>query len=112
MNPRKMPAFKRWLSQAYPRLGEAWRRPRGKHSKVALKQKSKFKMPNPSYGAPRNLRFLHPSGFKEVLVFNLRSLDNVDPKTDAVKIAHVVGKRLRLQMVKKAEELKLKVFNP
>jgi large subunit ribosomal protein L32e len=112
VNPRKLPEFKRWLSQTYKRLSESWRRPRGKHSKIALKQKSKFKMPSPGYGAPKELRYLHPSGFKEVLVYNLRDLEKVDTKKEAIKIAHTVGKKKREEILKKAEELKIKVLNP
>ena len=69
-------------------------------------------MPSVGYGAPRQLRFLHPSGFKEVLVSSLKDLEKVDPKTEAIKIAHTVGKKKRQEILKKAEELKIKVLNP
>src|SRR5947209_2344948 len=112
MNPRKLPKFKRWMSQTYARLDESWRRARGMQSKIRRKEKSKFKMPNVGYGAPRNLRYLHPSGFREVLVHNMRELERIDPKKEAIKISHTVGRKKRTEILKKAEELKIKVLNP
>jgi large subunit ribosomal protein L32e len=112
MNPRKKPEFKRWMSQAYKRVKESWRKPRGIHSKVRIRKKGKIKMPSVGYGAPKELRFLHPSGLKEILVSNLKDLEKVDPKTQAIRIAHTVGEKKRKEIIKKAEELKIKILNP
>jgi len=112
MNPRKKPKFRRWMSQAYKRVKESWRRPRGIHSKVRIRKKGKIKMPSVGYGAPKELRFLHPSGLKEVLISNLKDLEKVDPKTQAIRIAHTVGEKKRKEIIKKAEEMKIKVLNP
>jgi large subunit ribosomal protein L32e len=112
MNPRKKPEFKRWMSQAYKRVKESWRKPRGIHSKVRIRKKGKIKMPSIGYGAPKELRFLHPSGLKEILVSNLKDLEKVDPKTQAIRIAHTVGEKKRKEIIKKAEELKIKILNP
>ena len=112
MNPRKKPKFRRWMSQAYKRVKESWRRPRGIHSKVRIRKKGKIKIPSVGYGAPKELRFLHPSGLKEVLISNLKDLEKVDPKTQAIRIAHTVGEKKRKEIIKKAEEMKIKVLNP
>jgi large subunit ribosomal protein L32e len=112
VNPRKKPKFRRWGSQNLKRLKSSWRKPRGLHSKIRVRKKSKIKMPSIGYGTPRKLKHLHPSGLKEVLVFNANGLQNVNPKEEAVKIAHSVGKRKREEILKKAEELKIKILNP
>ncbi|MGC8812558.1 MAG: 50S ribosomal protein L32e [Candidatus Aenigmatarchaeota archaeon] len=112
VNPRKKPKFLRQGAKAYKRLGEKWRRPRGMHSKLRRREKSKGKMPSPGYGAPRNLKHLHPSGYKEVLVHNVNELGKINPEKEAIKIAHTVGKKKREEILKKAEELKIKVLNP
>jgi len=113
MNPRKKPKFLRPMWEAYKRLKKVkWRRPRGLHSKVRKRMKGKRKIPSPGYGAPKNLRYLHPSGFKEVLVYNLKDLEKVNPEKEAIRIAHTVGKKKRQEIVKKAEEMKIKVLNP
>lgn len=112
VNPRKKPKFKRWMSQTYKRIKESWRRPRGLHSKIRVREKSKIKMPAIGWGAPKALRGLHPSGLKEVLVHNLKELEKVDPKKEAVKIFHAIGKKKREEILKRAKELRIKVLNP
>ncbi len=112
MNPRKKPSFTRWMSQSYARLGESWRHPRGRHTKVHRREKGKIRMPEIGWGAPKELRGKHPSGFYEVIVSSLKDLEKVDAKTQAVKISHTVGKKKRGEIVKKAEEMKIKVLNP
>jgi large subunit ribosomal protein L32e len=100
------------MSQTYKRVKESWRRPRGIHSKIRIRKKGKIKMPSVGYGAPKELRFLHPSGLKEVLVSNLKDLEKVDPKTQEIRIAHTVGEKKRKEIIKKAEEMKIKILNP
>jgi large subunit ribosomal protein L32e len=112
MNLRKKPEFRRWMSQAYRRVKPSWRKPRGRQSKIRAKLKGKLKMPTVGYGAPKELRYLHPSGFKEVLVYNVDDLSKVDPKEEAIRISSKVGKKKRMEILKKAEELKIKVLNP
>ena len=112
VNPKKKPRFLRQSATAYKRLGKKWRKPRGIQSKLLHHEKSRGKMPSPSYGAPKKLRGLHPSGFKEVLVCSLKDLDKIDNKKEAVKISGKVGKKKKLTIIKKAEELKIRVLNP
>jgi large subunit ribosomal protein L32e len=112
MNPRKKPKFRRWLSQTYRRVKKSWRRPRGSQSKVRKRIKGKIKMPSVGYGAPKKLRFLHPSGLKEILVSNLKDLEKVDPKKEAIRISAKVGKKKRAEILEKAKKMKIKVLNP
>jgi large subunit ribosomal protein L32e len=48
----------------------------------------------------------------EVLIHNFKELEKINPEKEAVKIASTVGKKKRQEIVKKAEELKVKVLNP
>lgn len=112
VNPRKLPKFRRWMSQVYKRIKPSWRRPRGWRSKIRLRKKGKFKMPSVSYGAPRELKYIHPSGYKEVLVYNVKDLEKINPEKEAIKIASTVGEKKRQKILKKAEELKIKILNP
>jgi large subunit ribosomal protein L32e len=82
------------------------------HNKIRRHERGKGKMPSPGYGAPRELRYLHPSGFKEILIFNLDGLNSIDKKSEAVKISHSIGGKKRKEILKKAEELKIRVLNP
>jgi len=111
MNPRKKPTFLRPNTRSRKRLGLKWRRVRGLHGKIRRHEKGKGKMPTIGYGAPKELRCLHPSGFREVLISNFNDLQKIDPKTEAARVSHSVGKKKKVEMLKKAEELKIKVLN-
>ena len=113
VNPRKKPKFLRQLWHAYKRLQKVkWRRPKGLQSKLRIKEKFKGNVPSKGWRAPKELRGLHPSGYKEVLVHNLKDLEKINPEKEAIRIASSVGKKKRLQILEKAKELKIKVLNP
>src|SRR6185369_14131589 len=61
---------------------------------------------------PRKARGLHPSGYNDILVFNTKDLIQIDPKKDAVRIAHGVGNKKRIDIVTEALKLKIKILNP
>lgn len=111
VNPRKKPDFVRPGSKMYKRVKESWRRPRGLHNKVRRKFKGRPQMPSISWGAPKDLKGKHPSGYEEVLVRNLKDLEKIDPKKQAARIARTVGKKKRMQILEKAKELGIKVLN-
>ena len=112
MNPKNKPEFLKQGVKYLKRVRPRWRRPRGRHSKLRVKEKSKGKMPNVGYRAPKSLRGLHPCGLKEVVVHNLKELSKINPKEEAVKIASTVGKKLRAKIIEKAKQLGLKILNP
>ncbi|MEM7821208.1 MAG: 50S ribosomal protein L32e [Candidatus Aenigmatarchaeota archaeon] len=113
VNPKKKPKFLRSGWKAYKRLRKAkWRKARGMHSKIRRREKGKPKMPNIGYGAPKRLKYLHPSGFREILVCNVKDLEKINPEKEAVKISSTVGKKKREEILKRAEELNIKILNP
>jgi len=63
------------------------------------------------YRGPKVARGLHPSGYKEVLVHNAEELKEINPKTQAVRIAHTVGKRKRTKIITEARKRKLTILN-
>lgn len=109
---RKKPKFLRQNWFRLPKLGEKWRRPKGRQSKLRRHKKAKGFLPNPGYGAPKQVRGLHPSGLEEVRIFNIKDLEKIEPKKQCVRLASVIGNKKRLEIIKKAEELKIKVLNP
>jgi large subunit ribosomal protein L32e len=109
---RKKRKFLRQLAKTYKKLGSKWRKPYGSQSKLRRKMKSKGKLPSVGYKKPKSLRYLHPSGFKEILISNIKDLGKINPKTQAIKISHSIGKKKRKEILKKAKELKIKVLNP
>lgn len=114
MNTKKIPESKRteyWKKKSLRRKG-AWRRPRGKHNKLREQIKSKgVKLPRIGYGADKRYKYMHPSGYREVLIKNMKELEKVNPEKEAVRISAKLGKRKKEEIRKKAEELKIKVLN-
>ncbi len=109
---RKKPKFVRQGGKNLKRLGKKWRKPRGSQSKLRKHKKAKGFIPHPGYGSPKSVKGLHPSGFEEVLVFNVKDLEKINSEKQACRIASSVGKKKRFEIMKKTEELKIKVLNP
>jgi len=107
----KKPAFVRAESWKYDRFSLSWRKPRGLDNKIRRKIKGWPPGPSVGYKGPKIARGLHPSGYREVIVYNVTDLTNIDHNTQAVRIAHTVGKRKRATIIAKAKELNLKILN-
>ena len=108
---KREPDFIRQESWRYVRVKENWRRPRGIDSKMRLKKKGRPPLPNIGYRVPKIVRGRHPSGFIEVLVHNVKELEGIDPKKYAIRIASTVGRRKRIEIIKMADKLGIKVLN-
>jgi len=108
---QKKPKFVRPESWRYVRLKENWRRPRGLDHKVRLYYDGWPPGASVGYRGPKAARGLHPSGYREVLVFNAAELKSVDPKTQAIRIAHTVGKRKRARILTEAKKRKIVILN-
>ena len=63
------------------------------------------------YKGPKIARFLHPSGYREAMVFNVQGLSLIDPNTQAARISHTVGKRKRALIIAEAKKLSIKILN-
>ena len=88
-----------------------WRKPQGDHSKMRQHYGYRPNVVSIGYGSPKGARFLHPSGFKEVLIWNVKDLDKIKPELEAARVAHQVGMRKRQEIEDKADELGIRVLN-
>jgi len=107
----KKPSFARSESWRYVRLKESWRRPRGLDNKMRRKIKGWPQTVNAGYRGPKATRGLHPSGYREVLVYNAEDLGRIDSETQAARIAHTVGKRKRAKILIEARKKEIKILN-
>jgi len=108
----KRPRFRRQESWRYKRVSQVWRKPDGIDSKMRRHVKGWPRSAEIGYRGPRKARGLHPSGYEEFLVRNVDDLAKVDPKSQAIRIAHTVGLKKRAEISLRAGERHIYVLNP
>jgi len=108
---KKKPWFLRQQWWQFKKLDKNWRRPRGRHSKLRRHYGYRPPLPRIGYSSPKKVRGLHPSGFEEVLIHNVKGLEGINPKKQAVRIAHGVGRKKREEIIAKADEMGIRVLN-
>jgi large subunit ribosomal protein L32e len=109
---QKRPNFVRQESWRYDRLAKNWRKPKGKDNKMRKQKSGMPALVKVGYRGPRAARGLHPSGYRDNVIHNTAELSKLDPKNDAARIGHTVGKKKRIEIISKAVELGIKVLNP
>lgn len=110
---KKTNKFKRHQSDAFMRVPESWRRPKGIDSRVRRKFKGKVLMPNIGYGSNKKTRHMLPDGFKKFVVNNVADLELLlmFNRTYAAEVAHSCSKLTRETILKRAKVLDIKVTN-
>lgn len=109
---RRRPRFIRMNSWYIKRLKDSWRSPRRSlDNKIRLQRKGFPPMVKVGYRGPKEVRGLHPTGFEEVIVHNVEELEKLNPERQAARIASTVGRRKRVEIIKRAEELGIRVLN-
>ena len=87
---------------------DKWRFPRG----IDLDKGIEHGMqPRIGYRSQKEIRGVHPSGYKEVLVCNLNDLEKVNVKVQAVRFSATIGKKKKNELVKKANEMGAWILN-
>jgi len=88
-----------------------WRKPQGDHSKMREHYGYRRNVVSIGYGSPKAARHLHPSGFREVMVWNVKDLEKIKPDVEAARVGHTVGTKKRTAIEEKADELGIRVLN-
>ena len=106
----KKPNFIR--QDAHKKLGikRKWRRSKGIQSKMRLKKKGYRRSPSQGYRSSVKIRSLHRSGLKPVLVASLNNI-KIKKESEGAVIGNSVGLKKRYEIVKKLEEMQIKILN-
>ena len=108
---KRTPKFLREEWFRYKRIPKNWRKPDGISSKMRINLKYRPCKVRVGFRGPKDVRGFHPSGFQEVIVYNVNDLEGIDPKKQAVRIGGSVGTKKRIDIEKKAEELEVRILN-
>jgi large subunit ribosomal protein L32e len=108
---KRTPHFLRDEGFRYKRIPKNWRRPTGYTSKLRINLKYRPSKVRIGFRAPKMVRGLHSSGFKEMIIHTVKELETIDPKKQAVRIGGTVGTKKRLEIMKRAGELDIRVLN-
>ena len=109
---KKTPSFRRTEWFRYTRLSRSgWRAPHGMDNKQRRNYKYRGSLVRIGHGKVAEARFLHPSGFREIMVHNIADLETVDPETQAARVGSTVGGRKREHIYSRADELGIRVLN-
>ena len=106
--------FRRQDSHRHLRLGRnrkkkrVWRLPKGKHSKMRVQRKSYPALPTMGYKSSRT-NSGKINGFSPLLVHNLKELQAL--KQNEIAVIAKIGARKKLELIKYAEENKIKIHN-
>jgi large subunit ribosomal protein L32e len=92
---------------------QSWRKPKGLDNRARRRFKGNILMPKIGYGTNRKTRHLLPNGFYKFRVNNVKELEVLlmQNRKYAAEIAANVSARTRKAIIRRAQELNIKVTN-
>merc|ERR1712006_49718 len=105
--------FIRHQSDRYDKVKRNWRKPKGIDNRVRRKFKGMGIMPNIGFGSAKTTKHMLPTGFRKVLVHNVKELEvlMMQNKKFCAEIAHGVSAKNRKVLVERAQQLCIRVTN-
>lgn len=109
-------AKKRFKRQQWwiKRLGEKWRRPKGRQSKLRKQVKGRPKLPKIGFRKPKEERGkirINDKLYEPVIIRNVDELKKIDPEKQIGIVASGVGKKKRNEIAKEAEKRGIRLLN-
>ena len=110
---RRTPAFRRqefhrWFGNR--KKDDKWRKPKGHHGRVKRLGYQKGASPNVGYGTPSATRGMHPSGLAPIIVYNEKTLENIDKEKQGILIGNV-GIKKKIMIIHEAMKKNIKILN-
>ncbi len=87
---------------------QKWRKPKGRHNKMREKREGYPDSPGIGYKKPRALSG-RIAGKAPIMVYNVNDLNKTSK--DSIIILGKVGAKKKMEIIKKADEMKMTIFN-
>ena len=108
---KNRPKIRRSDSWKFHRIKEdSWKRPKGRHNKMRLVRKGNCH--TISFSAPNAVKGLHACGKEEIMIYNIKDLNKINSKEQVARFCATIGTKKRVEILKEAFRLKIKVLNP
>ena len=110
---KRTKTFDRYESDDHHRLDRSWRRPHGIDNPMRRRFRGQRSCAKIGFGSDKRTRHLLKSGFRKFLITNLKDLEILltNNRNFAGEIAHNISARKRVQIVKRAVELNVRLTN-
>ena len=110
---KRTKVFKRHQSDRYKTVKEAWRKPKGIDNRVRRRFKGQLPMPKIGYGSNKATKHVMPNGLRKIVINNVADLEMLvmHSRGYSAEVAHSVSARNRVEIVKRAKELNIKLTN-
>ena len=110
---KRTKTFDRFECDRHHRLDRSWRRPRGIDCRVRRRYRGVLRTPKVGYGSNNKTKHLLPNYKKKFVVNNVQELDMLLMNNDkyCAEIAATVGAIKRIQILRRADELAVKITN-
>lgn len=106
----KKPEFVQQDYHKKKRLSKKWKRPTGLQSKMRHQFKGYNRRVKQGWRSPVEIRGFHGKGLESVVINNVAELSKVN-KDQGIIVSAKVGLKKRIDILRKAEELKIVVLN-
>ena len=105
--------FVRFESDDYGKLEPSWRKPHGIDNRMRRRFRGTAPMPQVGYGSDAKTRHLLKSGFRKLLISSPKDVELLlmNNRTFCGELAANLSARKRLQIVKRAAELNVRLTN-
>mmetsp|Transcript_144 Transcript_144/g.436 ORF Transcript_144/g.436 Transcript_144/m.436 type:complete len:125 (+) Transcript_144:329-703(+) len=105
--------FFRHQSDRFMRVKPSWRRPRGIDSRVRRQFRGVINLVRVGYGSNKHTKYMLPNRMYKLTVQNVQELEVLLMHNEkyAAEIGHAVSAKKRAEIIKRANELGVKVVN-
>ncbi len=108
---KKKPNFVVKSSHYSARVTSRWRYPRGRHSPIRQMHRGKPALVRIGYGAPQEVRGLHPSGLEPIVVASPQELLSVQKGKQGAILSRTLGARKRAVLLQLAQKEGIPLLN-